>query len=327
MTHEESRKRNEAIIAEVSDHNRLFPCDINEMAERYGVGYPYILKLCKDAGVKLPRKIRTDYQKPSKKYDNVDWTKQDVVIAEELCVSRERIRQIRKKKNLPKCTYKRQWAIHDPLKSWITANKETLQTLTLRESIALYGKPANEQSFYSLCRGLGVTFQRQPKKELTRENLHQIYEIADTGYKTPCWNCTVKASRSQKHLPVIGGEYAHRFVFRLFGNEMPEDKPWLTRLCRNPRCINPEHLLPVTVKEAHKSRVYSNGRGNCGGPTGTKLSKEKVEEIQREFAEGKSIYAIAKRMGYNWYVVHCALGKPDMSGAKTGWKKGRKRKP
>jgi hypothetical protein len=41
---------------------------------------------------------------------------------------------------------------------------------------------------------------------------------------------------------------AHRFAYELFVDEIP-DGLTLDHLCRNPRCVNPGHLEPVTQRE------------------------------------------------------------------------------
>lgn len=41
---------------------------------------------------------------------------------------------------------------------------------------------------------------------------------------------------------------AHRLSYKVFRGELPDDLV-LDHLCRNTKCINPEHLDPVTIKE------------------------------------------------------------------------------
>lgn len=42
--------------------------------------------------------------------------------------------------------------------------------------------------------------------------------------------------------------YAHRIAFMLFRGKVPEGL-CLDHLCKTPRCVNPDHLEPVTLKE------------------------------------------------------------------------------
>jgi hypothetical protein len=44
------------------------------------------------------------------------------------------------------------------------------------------------------------------------------------------------------------GEPAHRYFYRITRGEIPTGLV-LDHLCRNPSCINPDHLEPVTIRE------------------------------------------------------------------------------
>lgn len=76
--------------------------------------------------------------------------------------------------------------------------------------------------------------------------------------KTGCWNWTdyVRASGyatftiwfSEFHSKTY---YAHIFSYNKYKGEVPKGKV-LDHLCRNRRCINPEHLEPVTRKENNR---------------------------------------------------------------------------
>ena len=46
----------------------------------------------------------------------------------------------------------------------------------------------------------------------------------------------------------FAGRYAHRFSYSIFKGPIPEGH-MLDHLCRNPGCVNPRHLEPVTSKE------------------------------------------------------------------------------
>ena len=65
-----------------------------------------------------------------------------------------------------------------------------------------------------------------------------------------CWNWTaVKTREGYGHLKVAGKPYfAHRLVFALQGHEIPAGLT-VDHLCRNPGCVNPDHLELVTMRE------------------------------------------------------------------------------
>lgn len=52
---------------------------------------------------------------------------------------------------------------------------------------------------------------------------------------------------------------AHRVIYELLVGPIPEGLQ-LDHLCQNGRCVNPEHLEPVTSKENHLRRFYPVGK-------------------------------------------------------------------
>lgn len=75
---------------------------------------------------------------------------------------------------------------------------------------------------------------------------------------------------------------AHRVVYEALIGPIPEDMD-LDHLCKNRKCVNPEHLEPVT-------RAVNLRRGRM-----TKLTEEKVREIKRAILEGFSHQVLAVR--------------------------------
>lgn len=65
-----------------------------------------------------------------------------------------------------------------------------------------------------------------------------------------CWNWTAYKDRDgYGHFKTDKiSHYAHRFSYELFKNKIPQDKE-LDHLCRNRKCVNPNHLEVVTHKE------------------------------------------------------------------------------
>jgi hypothetical protein len=66
---------------------------------------------------------------------------------------------------------------------------------------------------------------------------------------TQCWNWTGATSRGYGHLTFQGGGHpAHRVSFEAYRGPIAEGLV-LDHLCRNTRCVNPDHLEPVTHRE------------------------------------------------------------------------------
>ncbi len=65
-----------------------------------------------------------------------------------------------------------------------------------------------------------------------------------------CWNWTGTTNRGYGQFNINGGNriYAHRFSYELTNGPIPE-RLTIDHLCRNPSCVNPEHLEVVTMRE------------------------------------------------------------------------------
>lgn len=74
------------------------------------------------------------------------------------------------------------------------------------------------------------------------------YEVRDCGYSTPCWVFSNggerygRIRRNNRQYP------AHRFMYEQMVGPIPQGLT-LDHLCRNKRCINPDHLEAVTQTE------------------------------------------------------------------------------
>jgi len=78
-----------------------------------------------------------------------------------------------------------------------------------------------------------------------------IQQFWDKVDKTSsCWNYT--AYRNElgygKYTAERNTMYAHRFSYMITKGDIPQDMT-LDHLCKNPSCVNPEHLEIVTMKE------------------------------------------------------------------------------
>jgi hypothetical protein len=78
-----------------------------------------------------------------------------------------------------------------------------------------------------------------------------------------CWNWTGALSREHGQIQRNGKRtYAHRITYEWFKGTIPP-KFHVDHLCRNPRCVNPNHLEAVSCKEnTHRGNnfVASNAK-------------------------------------------------------------------
>ena len=81
----------------------------------------------------------------------------------------------------------------------------------------------------------------------TYERFTKKYKVTDTG----CWEWTAglfkKDGYGQFYNPG-GSHLAHRYSYEYHVGPVPEGMQ-LDHLCRNRKCVNPDHLEPVTCRE------------------------------------------------------------------------------
>jgi hypothetical protein len=90
-------------------------------------------------------------------------------------------------------------------------------------------------------------------------------EIAPNG----CWNWTGSLIRGYGNFNTSSkGKYAHRFSYEVHKGRSISEGLDIDHLCLNPKCVNPDHLEPVTRAENTK-RQWRNT------PTAIQLSRVK----------------------------------------------------
>ena len=117
--------------------------------------------------------------------------------------------------------------------------------------------------------------------------------------ETGCWNWTgyvrddgygIFKIKSVKHR-------AHRVCYEFFNGPIPEGLH-IDHLCRNRKCVNPEHLEPVTMLEnLHRSTLSNVHRTHC--PSGHEYTKENTyisPSNRRQCRTCKYAYKVEKRL-------------------------------
>lgn len=132
-----------------------------------------------------------------------------------------------------------------------------------------------------------------------------------------CWEWTGAILKAPVGKPHIGGYgrvrtcvdgrrghvYAHRFVYLALVGEIPADRPQLDHLCCDPawctggptcphrRCVNPEHLEPVTRAENQRRAVRLPERcknGHLFDEENTRVDPRRSERICRACARDRA---------------------------------------
>ena len=118
------------------------------------------------------------------------------------------------------------------------------------------------------------------------------YCIEDRGWGTPCWiRKGFTTNKGYSRVTIAGRNmYAHRAMYEQEVGPIPEGME-LDHLCRQTKCIRPDHLEPVT-------RATNLRRGS-----GAKLTEDDVEQI-RCAPEMVTTKYLAERFGIS--PSHCS---------------------
>lgn len=89
----------------------------------------------------------------------------------------------------------------------------------------------------------------------------RFWEKVAINYATDCWEWTGSlCSKGYGHISIRTGKqvYAHRMAWEMLVGKIPEGLCLLHK-CDNPKCCNPDHLIPGTNKQNSEDGV-SKGR-------------------------------------------------------------------
>lgn len=119
----------------------------------------------------------------------------------------------------------------------------------------------------------------------------------DRGFSSPCW--IWQLAKDQWGYGRVGGGLAHRLMYEERNGPIPDGLE-IDHLCRQPSCVNPDHLEPVL----HLENVRRGAR--------PKLTVEDVERIKR-LLPTKQLTEIAREFGVSkstiWGIAHKKVWK------------------
>lgn len=114
---------------------------------------------------------------------------------------------------------------------------------------------------------------------------------------TGCWlwlGGRIQQGYGLKRLGPGKHQIAHRYMYEKVVGPIPEGLI-LHHTCNTPRCVNPEHLRPVTHAE------------NIQAGRSSKLTADDVREIRRLAAAGTNRQLLAERYGINSRYIYRVL--------------------
>lgn len=103
---------------------------------------------------------------------------------------------------------------------------------------------------------------------------------------------------------------AHRFSYQIYNGEIPNGKIIL-HSCDNKACVNPSHLSIGTYKDNMQDMLRKGrndpSRGSKNGHS--KLKEKDIEEIRRQYKQGKTQISIGRFFGVGQDSVSLIVNK------------------
>lgn len=214
-------------------------------------------------GVKRGRGRPPGRRPIAKKWLDADWSKNDVQLADEFGLSKQRINQQRQRLGKPTAR-----TPSDILGDFIKRQSpEWLRGRHGREVIRESGVQIGIETGYQVLRSLGIdplppSDSYRSLEYYTKENLK---EGTTVNPKTGCWEWK-KNFNSVTGYGKIQNVAAHRRSYELFHGSIP-DGLWVLHKCDNPPCVNPDHLYAGTPTDNARDREE---RGRVKKPRGGK---------------------------------------------------------
>lgn len=280
----------------------------DEAALTFNVRRVAVDKVCTSRGLQRMGTMRDPTAGASvtaAQWASVDWNLRDTDIATLVGVTRERVRQVRKRLNKPKSAKHHQHPRGIWLRAWLETNRSALDGLTGSQIAEACPRTYNHAFILKSCRELGIKVAvRVPVEELvTRDSLPQFVSVVAGRLDTPCWEWGL--AKGPNGYGIAGRDSAHRFVYRLFNGEIPDDKPCVLHKCDNPPCVNPEHLYAGTA--ADNSRDFFERGGRRQPP----FDAETADQIRRRFHVGERAADLATEFGRTLMTIYHVVNDPD----------------
>jgi len=111
------------------------------------------------------------------------------------------------------------------------------------------------------------------------------FEKFISQHPSGCWNWTgAKTAKGYGRFHLGGNKHAHRVSYEIYKGPIPNGLV-LDHLCRNPNCVNPDHLEPVTlVENIQRGDQFGKGwkRNTTHCPQGHEYTDENTYIVRRE---------------------------------------------
>lgn len=142
----------------------------------------------------------------------------------------------------------------------------------------------------------------EPMRFLSGHNRRRGVEDYLVEEETGCWVWQRSTSRGYGYV-TRGGRCvpAHRWYYEHLVGPIPEGLE-LDHLCRNPPCVNPDHLEPVTHAENMRRGIVPA------------RARERHIEIERLWNQGLPRNEIADRLGYSRNGIKVAISTMRRNG-------------
>jgi len=146
------------------------------------------------------------------------------------------------------------------------------------------------------------------------DDFNKFKELFDARFLvTPgCWLWTGSlTTEGYGRLKVRGRQFgAHRVSYELHVGPIPAELI-IRHRCDNPRCVNPEHLIPGTTFQNMQDKVERNRQAKGSANGKSKLSQEQALEAIKLRRDGWTLQAIGDKYGITKQSVYAIMTRKN----------------